>query len=64
MSAEAKLQHCENCGEELGRFKHSRRLDGPLVCGKPECARAARDEERLDLEERQARAEEDGYGRY
>jgi hypothetical protein len=36
----APMRHCFNCGDELGRYACYDRLDH---CGKPECAREARD---------------------
>ena len=60
----AKMQHCDYCGEELGVFSHSRRLDGPRLCSSVECSRDARDDERADYQEAAERAADDGYDRY
>lgn len=60
----AKEQFCDYCGEALGVFAHSRRLDGPLCCGSRECGRDAREDERGDYDERAQRAQEDDYERY
>ncbi len=60
----AKEQRCDYCGEPLGFFAHSRRLDGPLVCGSRECGRDAREDERAAYDERRQAAEDDGYERY
>lgn len=60
----AKNQYCDYCGEFIGCFAHSSRLDGPRVCGSAECNRDARDDERAQLAEARDRAEQDGYDRY
>jgi ribosomal protein S27AE len=58
----AKMQHCFNCGAELGVFDaYHRDLQ---TCGEKECERAARDMERGEQEEAQYRAQEDNYERY
>lgn len=62
--ADPPMQHCDNCGAELGRFHHSRRFDGPTSCGEPACERAANEQEREAQDERRQAAEDDGYGRY
>lgn len=59
-----KEQFCQYCGESLGRFAHSNRFDGPLVCGARECNRDAAEDERAARDERQQEAERDDYGRY
>lgn len=63
MSA-ARKQFCDYCGEPLGFFAHSRRLDGPLTCNSAECCReAAHDERQAELDARE-RAEADDYAFY
>ena len=62
--SEPKMQHCDFCGEEMGIFKWSRRFDGPLNCGSPECERDEREQERQADEEARAAAEQDDYGAY
>ena len=57
-----KMQHCFNCGEELGVFQ-SWPGDMP-TCGKQECDREAREVYRGQQEEAEERAREDGYSRY
>lgn len=59
-----RKQYCFNCGEFLGEFEHSNRLDGPLSCGKAECERAGAEEERSEREYRRQSAEEDDFNRY
>lgn len=57
--AKEKMQHCFNCGEELGVYcKNYCDID---TCGKPECNREARHAEQ-EIAEREAEA--DGYSRY
>lgn len=63
MSTE-KEQFCDYCGESQGRFAHSRRFDGPVVCGGPDCQREATADYRAEMSERRERAEEDDYSRY
>lgn len=60
----AQEQFCDYCGESQGHFQYSRRFEGPLICGKPECNRWAVEEERAQLDERREAAERDDYGRY
>lgn len=43
------MQHCFNCGDELGVF-HAYQGDRN-TCGKQECERAARDDERAECEQ-------------
>lgn len=47
--ASERMQHCFNCGEELGVFRsyHGDRN----TCGRQECERAARDDERGEREQ-------------
>lgn len=59
-----KEQHCDYCGESLGVFVHSRRFDGPLVCGAAACNRDARDDERAQIDAAREDAEADGYSLY
>lgn len=58
------MQHCDYCGEELGVFEHHSRFDGPRSCGKRECDRSARDDERGAQESAMLDAADDGYARY
>ena len=55
-----RMQHCYNCGEELGvYYKPPHEHD---TCGKPECERALRYDEQADLE-KQWDEEQDDFGR-
>jgi hypothetical protein len=57
-----RVQHCFNCGEELGVFES---WPGDLpTCGKCECDREARDCYAAQQEEVEDRARDDGYSRY
>ncbi len=38
-----KVQHCEYCGDDLGTTVHKFAGDEPVVCGKQECSRYARE---------------------
>lgn len=62
--SQPKEQYCDYCGEPQGRFHHSRSIEGPVVCGAPECNREATADYRAEMEERQARAEADDYSAY
>ena len=57
-----RMQHCFNCGEELGVY------DKPPyahdACGKPECQREELTAYQAEDEEAQIRAREDDYNRY
>lgn len=57
------MQHCDWCGEELGVYAYSRTLDGPRSCGKRECDRYGRDEERAEAEERERQRQEYWHSR-
>lgn len=57
-----KMQHCFNCGADLGVYvKHFRDLD---TCGEVTCERERRAAERAEDEEAQEAAREDQYDRY
>ena len=58
----AKMQHCFNCGAELGVYeKYYGDLD---TCGERECEQAAREAWQGAEEDRAERAREDRYERY
>ncbi len=57
-------QHCDYCGEPMGVFTHSRRLDGPRVCGSRECQRDATNDDRAERDEAASRAADDDFNRY
>lgn len=60
--SKARMQHCFNCGEELGIYEA---YYGDLqTCESRECNDAARDQERFEQQERQERAIEDNFERY
>lgn len=62
MAREMPLQHCANCGEELGRFYLSQ---GEVEsCTRPECVREVNDQRRGQLEEARERAAADDFERY
>ena len=57
----APVRYCFWCGEELGRYRDYDRLD---TCGKQECLREARSQERECREEAHAKLDRDmGWGR-
>ena len=57
-----KMQHCFNCGAELGIYRH---YPGDIeVCGAAECLREMRAQQRMEDEQAQDAAREDNYGRY
>lgn len=57
-----KLQHCFNCGEELGVYDA---YPGDLqTCGKTECEREARSAEQGERDDRADRASQDDFQRY
>lgn len=57
-----KEQYCFNCGESLGIY---RAYPGELqTCGKMECEREARNQERAEDEEMRERAATDHFNRY
>src|SRR5258708_7203900 len=56
MTKAARMRHCFYCGAELGVYANADPLDS---CGKPECERAARDEERAEREEAHRKLDED-----
>ena len=57
-----KMQHCFNCGEELGIYAA---YYGDLqTCTKKECNDEARDQYRYEQMDRKERAREDNYERY
>lgn len=57
-----KIQHCFNCGEELGVFEL---WPGDIEhCGKTECAREARYALQSQEADARERAREDDYDRY
>lgn len=61
--SEPKMQHCFNCGAELGVYK--RYLgDEPECCGSIECNRELRRSIADEREDRRYSAEEDDYRRY
>lgn len=57
-----KMQHCFNCGEELGIYD---RYPGDKdTCGKPECNREAAYEEQAERADAAWSAQQDNYDRY
>lgn len=60
--ANPKMQHCFNCGEELGVYVGT--WGEPEVCGKSECQREARYQDQAAREQRQFDAAEDDFSRY
>lgn len=57
-----KMQHCFNCGEELGVYD---KWPGDIeVCGKQECVREARYADQAERDERYHAAREDDFSRY
>lgn len=57
-----KMQHCFNCGTEIGVYQH---FPGDLEsCGKLECEREARYQMQIAEFEARERAEVDDYGLY
>ena len=60
--SQPKMQHCFNCGEELGVFVAY--YGDVLTCGSPECDHEAREIYRARQEEAEEQAREDGYSRY
>ena len=57
-----KMQHCFNCGEELGVYVH---YHGDIeCCGSRECDRELQAELRVQREEAMLRAEQDDYVAY
>lgn len=54
----AKEQSCSYCGDPMGCFEHSNRLDGPLSCGKRECNAYVRDEAEQAREDAHERADQ------
>jgi len=62
MPPELKEQHCFYCGESLGRVERIGRER--LTCGKQECEREARSQDREEAEDREERARADGFDRY
>lgn len=57
-----KMQHCFNCGKELGAYVA---YYGDIQsCGERECEKAANDMHRELQEDRAERAREDDYERY
>ena len=57
-----RMQHCFNCGEELGIYAKPPWAHD--ACSKPECQREERDAYRAEEAEAQERAREDNYDRY
>jgi len=56
------MQHCFNCGAELGIYE---KLRGDMdACGLAECQRAERDAYAAADEEAQERAREDNFDKY
>lgn len=53
-----KEQTCAYCGDSMGVFEHSNRLDGPLSCGKRECNRYVDDEAAAEREAAHQRADD------
>jgi hypothetical protein len=57
-----KMQHCFNCGEELGVYD---RFPGDLdTCGKRECEKEARYQQQAERDEAAWNAQQDDYARY
>ena len=63
MAKEPKMQHCFNCGEEIGIYVRYIG-DEPECCGKAECLRELRHQMAAEMADRRDRADEDGYERY
>jgi hypothetical protein len=59
----AKMQHCFNCGDELGVYA-AYYGDGPECCGKQECTRELRYAQQSDRDNRANEAAQDDYSRY
>jgi hypothetical protein len=61
--SKAKMQHCFNCGKELGHYEaHYRDLQ---VCGDRECVRAEREIYQAEREEAHQRLDDEmGYGNW
>jgi len=56
------MQHCFNCGEELGVYEH---YHGDIeCCGKRECNREMQRALREEREDAMLRAEQDDFGAY
>jgi hypothetical protein len=61
--AKAKRHHCWYCGEDMGPW--DRNCDSRDTCGKQECERAARDQDRAEYEEAHERLDLDmGWDRW
>lgn len=63
MAIEPTMQHCFNCGEEIGIYVRYPG-DEPECCGKKECMRELRYQMQDEEADRRCRAEEDRYERY
>lgn len=60
--AKEKMQHCFNCGEELGVYAS---WPGDVeICGARDCQREARYQAQSEADERYSRASEDDFMRY